>query len=109
MIPFKSIVPTRLPAMTRHPFPFAIPDEDRWNIFRGFNVYAFLGMLSLALSGLSFGYVMKFADNITRLFIISSAMIVTTVMAMVIFDLHANIYFVSSFLLVTLSMFLYHR
>lgn len=53
--------------------------------------------------------IFKYGNNITRLFIISCAMLVTTVLSMVIFNLHLNVYFCFSFVLVFVALVLYYK
>ncbi|TPP67390.1 UDP sugar transporter protein SLC35A4 [Fasciola gigantica] len=79
-----------------------------WNVFKGFSHWTWLLIITQSVSGIFMGFVMKFSNNITRLFIISAAMLVTTFSAMLVFSLHLNAYFVASFILVFTSLYLYH-
>ncbi|CAH8657519.1 unnamed protein product [Dicrocoelium dendriticum] len=84
-------------------------ESDFWNLTKGFSIWTWLLIVTQAICGIFMGFVMKFATNITRLFIISSAMIVTTFMAMLVFGLRLDALYIVSFLLVTLALYLYHR
>jgi probable UDP-sugar transporter A4 len=53
--------------------------------------------------------VMKHANNIVRLFLISTAMVVTTVLSMLIFNLQLNAFFCTSFILVFIALAIYHK
>jgi len=53
--------------------------------------------------------VMKHASNITRLFLISCAMLVATTLSVIIFHLQLNLYFCLAFTLVIVAVFLYYR
>jgi len=53
--------------------------------------------------------VMKHASNITRLFLISCAMLVATTLSVLIFHLQLNVYFCLAFAVVVLAVFLYYR
>ena len=64
---------------------------------------------SQAVIGLIMSAVMKHSSNITRLFLISSAMLVATTLSVLIFHLQLNIYFCLAFILVILAVFLYYR
>lgn len=79
-----------------------------WNLLKGFSHWTWLLIITQSGSGIFMGFVMKFSNNITRLFIISSAMLVTTFAAMMVFSLQLNSYFAASFILVFTSLYLYH-
>ena len=53
--------------------------------------------------------IMKHGSNITRLFVISSAMLVTTGLAVVILGTVINVFFAISALCVVVAIYLYHR
>ncbi|VDM04206.1 unnamed protein product [Schistocephalus solidus] len=78
------------------------------NIFRGFSSYTWWLVLTQAISGIFMGFVMKYASNLVRLFIISSAMVVTTLLSVLIFGLVLKLSFVLSALLVCVALVLYH-
>ncbi|XP_078685476.1 putative UDP-sugar transporter protein SLC35A4 isoform X1 [Branchiostoma floridae x Branchiostoma belcheri] len=79
------------------------------DFFAGYTLITWVIILTQAGNGLIISAVMKHASNITRLFIISCAMLVTTVASMVLFSLELNLYFCFSFMLVIVAMVLYHR
>ncbi|CAL8081099.1 unnamed protein product [Calicophoron daubneyi] len=84
-------------------------DGSIWNVTKGFSAHTWWLIVTQAVSGIFMGFIMKYSNNITRLFIISSAMLVTTLLAMLVFELRLNQYFAASYILVTLSLYLYHR
>ena len=53
--------------------------------------------------------IFKHGNNITRLFLISCAMLVTTVLSMLIFNLQLNVYFCAAFVLVVFALGLYYK
>ena len=55
------------------------------------------------------GGVMKHGSNITRLFIISTAMLITTLVSISLFGLQLNLYFTVSFGCVLTALALYHE
>lgn len=84
-------------------------DKDAFNLFKGYTSYTWTLILSQACIGLIMSAVMKHASNITRLFLISSAMLVTTTLSMLIFNLQLNLFFCIAFVLVIVALILYHR
>ena len=52
--------------------------------------------------------VMKHASNITRLFIASSAMVVTTLFSHILFQFQLNLFLLSALVLVIVALFLYN-
>ncbi|KAA3674748.1 solute carrier family 35 (probable UDP-sugar transporter), member A4, partial [Paragonimus westermani] len=84
-------------------------DDQCWNPFKGFTIWTWLLVITQAFSGIFMGFVMKFSTNITRLFIVSSAMLVTTFTSMLVFGLQVNGLFGVSFTFVCVSLYLYHR
>nr|VZI15316.1 unnamed protein product [Spirometra erinaceieuropaei] len=92
-------------------FLFVMDDLKRGgdlNVFHGFSSYAWWLVLTQAISGIFMGFVMKYASNLVRLFIISSAMVVTTLLSVLIFGLVLKLSFVLSALLVCVALVLYH-
>jgi len=76
------------------------------NLFVGYNRWTVVLICSEACGGLILSAVMKYASNITKLFIISSAMVVTTVLSVILFSLQLNLYFLLAFALVVFALFL---
>ena len=81
---------------------------DRFSLFKGYSLYTWLLVLTQAIVGLIMSSIFKHGNNIMRLFVISCAMLVTTVLSMIIFSLQLNVYFIVSFILVCTALFLYH-
>ncbi|KAL5105972.1 hypothetical protein TcWFU_010072 [Taenia crassiceps] len=79
-----------------------------FDIFRGFSVYTWILAVTQTISGIFTGFVMKYASNILRLFIISSAMIVTTALSVSVFGLVLKASFLFSTGLVVCALILYH-
>ena len=88
-------------------FNFSIYSGN-YNLFRGFSVYTWILVVTQAFSGIFIGFVMKYASSILRLFIISSATIVTTLLSVLIFGLILKVTFLFSAGLVIYAVILYH-
>ncbi|XP_071109677.1 probable UDP-sugar transporter protein SLC35A4 [Haliotis cracherodii] len=83
--------------------------ERRLNLFEGFTFKTWVIVVSLAFNGLIMSAIMKHGSNITRLFIISSAMLVTTLLSVAIFQLALNMYYILAFISVVVALYMYHR
>lgn len=62
-----------------------------------------------AVIGLIMSAIFKHGNNITRLFLIACAMLVTTVLSVLIFNLQPNAYFCFAFVLVMAALALYYK
>ena len=76
-------------------------------IFNGFNFFTWIVISSQVFTGISMSIVMKHADNIVRLFIISASLIVTAVLSVLFFNLNLNLYFYFSFIAVIIACYFY--
>ncbi|XP_046584414.1 probable UDP-sugar transporter protein SLC35A4 [Haliotis rubra] len=77
------------------------PRRKTFDLFEGFYIED-------AFNGLIMSAIMKHGSNITRLFIISSAMLLTTLLSVAIFHLALNVYYIVSFVLVVVALYMYH-
>ena len=77
--------------------------------FKGFSIYTWALVAAQVLNGILMSIVMKHSSNITRLFVISCSLIVTTVLSILVFSLKLNGYFYFCFSLIMVSLFLYVR
>lgn len=77
--------------------------------FKGFSIYTWALVATQVLNGILMSIVMKHSSNITRLFVISCSLIVTTVLSILVFSLKLNGYFYFCFSLIMISLFLYVR
>jgi probable UDP-sugar transporter A4 len=78
-----------------------------FKIFNGFNFFTWIVILSQVFTGVSMSIVMKHADNIVRLFIISASLIVTAALSVLFFNLNLNFYFYFSFIAVIIACYFY--
>ncbi|XP_071109944.1 probable UDP-sugar transporter protein SLC35A4 [Haliotis cracherodii] len=62
-----------------------------------------------AFNRLIMSAIIKHGSNITRLFIISCAMLVMTLLSVAIFQLALNMYYILAFILVVVALYMYHR
>uniref|UniRef100_A0ACB8EBZ2 Uncharacterized protein n=1 Tax=Sphaerodactylus townsendi TaxID=933632 RepID=A0ACB8EBZ2_9SAUR len=74
----------------------------------GFSLWALLVIVSQALNGLIMSVVMKHSNNITRLFVISSSVMVNALLSVLLFSLHLTGFFFLSVLLIGLAVHLYY-
>jgi probable UDP-sugar transporter A4 len=75
--------------------------------FTGFNVYVWIIILTQVFNGLLMSIVMKHSNNITRLFVISSSLVVTTILSVLFFSLKLNVYFYFCFVGIMIALYLY--
>ena len=75
--------------------------------FKGFTPFTWIIVFIQVLGGISMSVVMKYASNITRLFIISSSLVVTIGLSVLIFSLTLNIYFYCCLLAIFVALYLY--
>lgn len=87
---------------------YASEDQDS-SFLKGFSVYTWLIVITQAFNGLIMSVIMKHGSNITRLFVISSAMLVSTSLAVFVLGTIINVFFVTSAVFVILAIYLYHR
>ncbi|XP_076103172.1 putative UDP-sugar transporter protein SLC35A4 [Mytilus galloprovincialis] len=82
--------------------------EDRFSLFRGYTGLTVVIILSQALNGLIMSSIMKYASNITRLFIISCSTLITAVLSVLVFGTTLNMYFVMSAVLVCVAIYIFY-
>nr|XP_006817758.1 PREDICTED: LOW QUALITY PROTEIN: probable UDP-sugar transporter protein SLC35A4-like [Saccoglossus kowalevskii] len=75
----------------------------------GYTKHTVIIIITQAMLGLIMSAVMKHTSNIIRLFIITCAMLVTTSLSMVLWNLQINFYFGLAFVLVFIALLLYHK
>ncbi|GAB6018761.1 hypothetical protein CHUAL_000430 [Chamberlinius hualienensis] len=76
--------------------------------FHGYTIVTWVIIVTQAINGLIMSAIMKHSSNITRLFVISSAMIVTTGLSVIMFHMQLNAYLVGACVVIILALFLYH-
>ncbi|XP_028399150.1 probable UDP-sugar transporter protein SLC35A4 [Dendronephthya gigantea] len=79
------------------------------NLFHDYNIWVVAIVCSETCCGLIMSAVMKHASNITRLFITSTAMVVTTLLSYILFQFELNVFLLSALGLVIFALFLYNR
>jgi len=62
-----------------------------------------------AVAGLIMSSIIKHGSNITRLFFIACAMLVTTTLSILIFGLQLNAYFCAAFVIVLVALYLHQK
>ncbi|XP_033749510.1 LOW QUALITY PROTEIN: probable UDP-sugar transporter protein SLC35A4, partial [Pecten maximus] len=86
-----------------------LPDsENQFHVFRGYSVFTWIIVITQVTNGLIMSVIMKHASNITRLFVVSCAMLVATGLSVLVFHTKINSFFMLSLTLVLLAMCLYH-
>ena len=76
--------------------------------FKGFSIYAWTIVITQVFNGFTMSIVMKYSNNITRIFVISSSLVVTTVLSVLVFSLKLNLYFYFGFFTILLAIYLYN-
>jgi probable UDP-sugar transporter A4 len=76
-------------------------------IFNKFNFFTWFVIFTQVFTGFAMSIVMKHASNITRLFIISSSLIVTTILSVMYFNLQLNFYFFGAFSAIMIAIYFY--
>ncbi|XP_053253426.1 probable UDP-sugar transporter protein SLC35A4 [Podarcis raffonei] len=74
----------------------------------GFSFWVLLIIVSQALNGLIMSVVMKHSSNITRLFVISSSIMVNALLSVLLFGLHLTTFFFLSVLLISFAVYFYY-
>lgn len=78
------------------------------HLFSGFTYVTWIMIFTQAINGLIMSVIFKHSNNIARLFLVSSAMVVTTAVSVFLFHLSLNAFFCLAFLLVVFALYLYH-
>jgi len=73
----------------------------------GFNGLTWIIVFTQVFNGLTMSIVMKYQNNITRLFVISSSLVVTVLMSVFLFSLKLNIYFYFCFCTILIALYSY--
>ncbi|GFO14133.1 CMP-sialic acid transporter [Plakobranchus ocellatus] len=81
---------------------------DAFNLFYGYTVFTWALVLTQVPTGLIISMIMKFSNNMVRLFVIASAPLVTTVLSSILFGLKIQAEFVVSAVLIIISAILYN-
>ena len=77
-------------------------------LFEGYSIYTWAIIVTQAFVGICMGAIMKHSSNLARLFVISCAMIVATILSVLVFNLQLNLFFSLAFLLVFFALYIYH-
>ena len=78
-------------------------------LFYGFNNFTWLIIVTQVFNGFAMSMVMKYSNNLTRLFLISMSLIVTVVLSVLLFSLKLNLYFYISFSTTLVALYLYTK
>lgn len=79
------------------------------SMFANYNIYTWLLVISQAYYGLSISFIMKYSNNITKLFAVSCSLLVNVLMCVWLFDLNVNIYFYWTFIIIISALYLYNK
>ncbi|KAI0237325.1 putative UDP-sugar transporter protein SLC35A4 [Lamellibrachia satsuma] len=79
------------------------------NLFHGYSIFTWILVLTQAVAGLIMSSIIKHGSNITRLFFIACAMLVTTTLSILIFGLQLNTYFCAAFVIVIVALYLHQK
>lgn len=84
-------------------------DINATHLFSGYSYLTWIMIVTQAINGLIMSIIFKHSNNIARLFLVSSSMVVTTLLSVLLFHLSLNVYFYTAFLLVVCALFLYQK
>jgi hypothetical protein len=88
-----------------------VPDLSKKYFFEdflsGFNGLTWIIVFTQVFNGLTMSIVMKYQNNITRLFVISSSLVVTVLLSVFLFSLKLNIYFYFCFCTILIALYSY--
>ena len=90
-------------------FEFFTLPPYRWlvsDVFKGFNLFTWIIVFTQVFNGILMSIVMKYSNNITRLFVISCSLVVTTVLSVVIFSLKLNFCFYICFVTIMTALYI---
>lgn len=79
------------------------------NAFKDFNIYVWIIVFTQSFIGLVMSIVMKHSNNITKLFIVASSALLTTILSVTLLSITIGWYFGVSLLFFVLSLSLYYR
>jgi probable UDP-sugar transporter A4 len=82
-------------------------DKSNESLFNDFNKFTWLIIATQVYNGLCMSVIMKYSNNITKLFVISCSLLVTTVLSVVLFSVHLNAYFYCVALVTLLAIYFY--
>lgn len=88
-----------------------VRDEEnvtRFQLFRGYSLTTWMIVVTQVYVGIAMSVILKHASNITRLFVVSSSLSVTTILSVLVFGLHLNSFFFTSLGLLLLALYLFH-
>ncbi|XP_052796094.1 probable UDP-sugar transporter protein SLC35A4 isoform X2 [Mya arenaria] len=83
--------------------------EVRGGLLAGFSLTTLVIIITQAFNGLIMSVVMKHGSNLTRLFIISGAMLVSTLSSVLFLGTTINAYFLLAAFIVSGAVYLYHQ
>ena len=78
------------------------------SVFQGFTYWTWFIVLTQASNGVLISIVMKFRSNLSRLFIMGAAMVMTSVMSYLVFGYHLNVSFSLASVCVFVALYLNH-
>lgn len=79
------------------------------SMFANFNVYTWLLVITQVYYGLSISFIMKYSNNITKLFAVSCSLLVNVLMCVWLFNLNVNVYFYWTFVIIISALYLYTK
>jgi UDP-sugar transporter A1/2/3 len=85
--------------------------EALWadGFFYGYNLFTVFIIFNNSTSGIAVSAIMKYANNIVKLFTFAVSLILTTVLSMIFFQFHPTLQFFLGATIVFISTYLYSR
>ncbi|CAL1526983.1 unnamed protein product [Lymnaea stagnalis] len=86
-------------------------DENYFYLFQGYSVFTWAVIITQAATGIIFSLIMKYNNNIVRLFIIAAAPLITTALSYYLFGLqiHAEFAVSATFILIAAVLYSYKK
>ncbi|BFZ01583.1 hypothetical protein BsWGS_04622 [Bradybaena similaris] len=83
--------------------------DESLEFFQGYTIYTWAIIISQAVNGLVMSLIMKHSTNIVRLFVITSAIPVATLLSIFIFNLQPGFEFLIVVILVSVAVYIYNH
>ena len=83
-------------------------DFSSFHLFNGFSIYTWILIGAQVVRGLIMSLIMKYMNNMVKVFVVAAAPLVTTVFAYLFFSLHIQLEFEFSVALVCMAVVLYN-
>lgn len=81
--------------------------QKLWGLFNGYNIVTWLVVVNLGCTGLLVSWIMKYADNIVKVYATSMAMLLTMILSTLLFDFKPSLQLFLGIVICTMSLQMY--